>query len=71
MKGNFINIITKKIKKKENKNIYFSMSLFVFNFSNYQDPGCEGTYDVVFDEITDQEDIDYFKKQIEKSLRKE
>ena len=37
----------------------------------YQDPGCEGTYDIVFDEITDQEDIDYFRKQIEKSLRKE
>lgn len=37
----------------------------------YQDPGCEGTYDVVFEEITDQEDIDYFRKQIEKSLGKE
>lgn len=33
MKGNFINIIIKKIKK--NKNICFIISLFVFIFSNY------------------------------------
>lgn len=37
----------------------------------YQDPDCSGTYDIVFDEITDQGDIDYLRKQIEKSLRKE
>ena len=36
MKGNFINIITKKIKN--NKNICFIMSLFVFIFSNYNCP---------------------------------
>ena len=37
----------------------------------YADPSCDGSFDVVFEEITDQEDIDYFRKQIEKSLRKE
>ena len=37
----------------------------------YQDPDCSGTYDVVFNEITDQEDIDYLRKQIEKSLKRE
>ena len=37
----------------------------------YQDPDCSWTYDVVFNEITDQEDIDYFRKQIERSLEKE
>ena len=36
----------------------------------YQDPDCSGTYDIVFDEITDQEDVDYFRKQIERSLEK-
>ena len=34
MKGNFININYKE-NKKNNKNIYFIMSLFVFIFSNY------------------------------------
>ena len=33
-KGNFININYKE-NKKNNKNIYFIMSLFVFIFSNY------------------------------------
>ena len=37
----------------------------------YQDPDCSGTYDVVFNEITDQEDVDYLRKQIEKSLKRE
>ena len=37
----------------------------------YQDPGCEGTYDVVFDEITDKEDVGVYKRQIERSLGKE
>lgn len=36
----------------------------------YQDPDCEGTYDVVFEEITDKEDIEMYKRQIEKSLNK-
>ena len=36
----------------------------------YQDPDCSGTYDIVFDEITDQGDIDYFRKQIERSIEK-
>ena len=35
MKGNFININYKE-NKKNNKNIYFIMSLFVFIFSNYK-----------------------------------
>jgi hypothetical protein len=37
----------------------------------YQDPDCSRTYDVVFNEITDQEDINYLRKQIEKSLKRE
>ncbi len=37
----------------------------------YADPNCDGSFDVVFEEITDQEEIDYFRKQIERSLRKE
>ena len=37
----------------------------------YQDPDCSGTYDIVFDEITDQEDIEMYKRQIEKSIEKE
>ena len=37
----------------------------------YQDPDCSGTYDVVFEEIIDKEDIDYFRKQIERSIGKE
>ena len=37
----------------------------------YQDPDCSGTYDVVFNEITDKEDVGMYKRQIERSLGKE
>ena len=37
----------------------------------YADPSCDESFDVVFEEITDQEDVDYFRKQIERSLGKE
>ncbi len=36
----------------------------------YQDPDCSGTYDVVFEEVTDKEDVEMYKRQIDKSLKK-
>ena len=36
----------------------------------YADPSCDGSFDVVFGEITDKEDIGMYKRQIEKSIKK-